>query len=231
MAQYRPSGPAEAGTEDLVTPFGITVPLTCWEGDPAVTSSMLMDVRCGDIYGHAVRVLRAAPIAGRRIIILDAGLGILPAIATRMQAERVIAFENDLLSVEIMKRVFAVNGLDAEALHGRVGWGDSALLPNLTLASEFGPIPVYDLPLILEEEAIDMLVATSGQTDPNLLRGLPETVDRVLIHGGQMEAPQPARDLMMTHLISERFFYDPSVSEGDALLFRRERQASSREAG
>ncbi|MEM7237702.1 MAG: hypothetical protein AAF501_07765 [Pseudomonadota bacterium] len=231
MTRYRFGGTADAGPEDLVTPFGITVPLTCWEGDPAVTPSMLMDVRCGDALGHPVRVLRAMPLVERRVIVFDSGLGILPAIATRMRADRVIAFEADLLSVEIMKRVFAVNGLGAEPIHGRVGWTDSALLPNLRLSSDIGPVPIYNLQLILEEEAIDMVVATAGRTDPLLLRGLPQTVNSVLIHGGSAEAPHAARDLMMTHLIADRFFYDPSVSEGDALLFRREAQSTAAAAG
>lgn len=212
---------AEERPRHVISPFGVIIPTSAGDGERELPAAVVTEAKSGDALGHSVRVLRALDIRHRRVLAIDSGIGILPAVAARVGAERVIALEEDGLSVRVMKRIFALNGLAAEPIHGRAVRSSAGPVSVAEKPCAPFQIPAFDLDLIIEEERIDMLISTVGSTDPKLLRHLPPSVELVLIQGGSTEECNPARDLMMTYLIPEGFLYDPAVSEGDALLFRR----------
>ncbi|MEM8841101.1 MAG: hypothetical protein AAGD47_04935 [Pseudomonadota bacterium] len=190
---------------------------------PHLFSSTLSEVCSGGGNWTAVRALRRMALAGSRAVFLDAGIGILPAIAAQMGATRVIAFERDRERVWVAQTLLAANRLQAEVIHGHGAMRPAIHSPTFS--------PAFDLNLILGEERIDTLVVVLGVTEPKLLSSLPASVARVLIAGEIEPDCSPSRDLMISCLIGGGYSFDPKASEGDAMSFCRRGQPESRRAG
>ncbi|MBY8976209.1 hypothetical protein KHP62_10350 [Rhodobacteraceae bacterium NNCM2] len=229
MSRYKetPGHPAGAGG-GLTSPFGFRVPADAVGEAAFLTPTVIAEIRSGGGLGNPVRVLRRMAFGGRRALFLDAGIGILPAVAAQRGAARVIAFERDNARAALMQRIFEANDLNAEAIFGRVV---ARLAQSGSRDTGAETPPEFDLGLILAEERIDTVVAVSGLTEPKLLRNLPASVGQVLLGGGRSDDCSPARDLMIASLIGTGFSFDPVATEGDAVCFRRAVQASSRVAG
>ncbi|MEM9045601.1 MAG: hypothetical protein AAGC81_12990 [Pseudomonadota bacterium] len=166
----------------------------------------------------AAHVLRALTRRRDRFLFLDAGIGLLPALAARSGARRVIAFESDRTKVNAMAALFSQNRLGSEAIFGKLQ-RSVPLQDHMSIAA--GVIPCFDRDLILDEEKIETLVLTAGVTDPTVLTHMPHHVRRVILTDGERTPPQAERDRLIVHLISEGFSYDPQRSERNALVFQR----------
>ena len=164
------------------------------------------------------RVLRSIIRRQSRLLFLDAGIGLLPALAAQSGARRVIAFEAERAKVAVMAKLFSRNHLGAEAILGTLEQETPSDDQSVFAVHR---IPSFDRDLILEEEKIDTIVLTAGITDPTALNRLSSDVEQVVITDGPNPAPAAERDRLIVHLISEGLSYDPAKSERYALVFRR----------
>ncbi|MEL6478984.1 MAG: 50S ribosomal protein L11 methyltransferase [Pseudomonadota bacterium] len=174
----------------------------------------------GEPWGAAARLMQTIIRPKDRVIAIDAGPGILPALAARLGAKRVIAFDPDYANTRMTQHIFQANDLKGEVLHGRVGRPEHsremarsrALMPGL-------PAPNHDLSLILEEERISLMILPAEYGEISLMRHLPPKVTRIVLCTSANAAP--AVDLMMLTLIGSGFSFDAALSGTGALLFRR----------
>lgn len=193
------------------------MPVGFGAGEEVCDPGLRRDLRSGAPWAMATRVLRRAIAPSDRVLALDAGIGVLPAIAARAGAERVIAFESSGQSAALMRQLFRANGSNAEAIHGNAR--DSAFAAPQTLPDD--GTPKFDLPLILEEERITALILQAPRADRYPLHTLPGHLDKVLLTSDIAGAMDATFDLAIVTLIGSGFSYDAATSEGSALLLRR----------
>ena len=167
----------------------------------------------GDRWGGQVRALRQVSRPGDRVLVVQAGIGILPAIAQRSGAMRVIALESCANHVAFMRHLFTTNSINAEAIHGVAHPSDFDRQDRGLLNP-----PAFDLALILREERVSLLMLPSDFADHDLLMQLPGSLDRVLLMADQGACG--SLDRLIVALIKAGFSLDPKVSS-DAVALRR----------
>ncbi|MEM7506873.1 MAG: hypothetical protein AAF415_09000 [Pseudomonadota bacterium] len=197
------------------------MPIGFGAGEDVCDPGLRQALRSGAPWAMATRALRRAVQPRDRVLALDAGIGVLPAIAARVGAERVIAFEGNPHSAALMRDLFRANGSNAEAIHGIAH--DSAFAASSEAAAAYPEedAPKFDLPLILGEEKITTLILLAPRADRYPLHALPDHLEQVLLTSDIAGATDATFDLAIVKLIGSGFSYDAAASEGSALLLRR----------